>query len=45
MTFLHSKKVGRYIGEENRNASKHELSDIIYSSIYLESIQFAWLYD
>ena len=29
MTFLHSKEVGRCIGEENRNVSKDELADII----------------
>ena len=45
MTFLHSKEVGGCIGEENRNVSKDELADIIYTSIYLESIQFVWLYD
>ena len=45
MTFLHSKEVGRCIGEENRNVSKDELADIIYTSIYSESIQFVWLYD
>lgn len=37
MTFLHSKEVGRCIGEENRNVSKDELADIIYTSIYLVS--------
>ena len=45
MTFLHNKEVGRCIGEEDRDVSKDELADIIYTSIYLESIRFVWLYN
>ena len=42
---LHNNEVGRYIGEENGNASEDELADIIYSNIYSESTQFVWLHD
>ncbi len=42
---LHNNKVGREIGEKNKEASESEMADIIYQEIYSATTSFIWLHE
>ena len=42
---LHNNKVGREIGEKNKEASESEMADIIYQEIYSATTLFIWLHE